>query len=81
MSFVNYRYLNFQLHRFLFDVSLKLSNNCFWYKAFAHVAILLSSLQLLITKTSSCNEDPLTPHFYIVKLGFTGTYIIFLFLF
>ena len=33
-----------------------------------------------ITKTSLCNEDPLTPHFYIVKLGFTGVYIIFLFL-
>ena len=25
-----------------------------------------------ITKTSPCNEHPLTPHFYIVKLGFTG---------
>ena len=27
----------------------------------------------------SCNEDPLTPHFYysIVKLGYTGVYIIF----
>ena len=24
--------------------------------------------------------DPLKPHFYIVKLGFTGVYIIFLFL-
>ena len=33
-----------------------------------------------ITKTSPCNEHPLTPHFYIVKLGFTGVYIIFLFL-
>ena len=33
-----------------------------------------------ITKTSPCNEDSLTPHFYIVKLGFTGVYIIFLFL-
>ena len=33
-----------------------------------------------ITKTSPCNEDPLTPHFNIVKLGFTGIYIIFLFL-
>ena len=30
-----------------------------------------------ITKTSPCNEDPFTPHFYIVKLGFTGVYIIF----
>ena len=33
-----------------------------------------------ITKTSPCNEDPPTPHFYIVKLGFTGAYIFFLFL-
>ena len=30
--------------------------------------------------TSPCDVDPLTPHFYIVKLGFTGVYIIFLFL-
>ena len=28
----------------------------------------------------SCSVDPLTLHFYIVKLGFTGVYIIFLFL-
>ena len=34
----------------------------------------------IITKTSPCNEDPLTPYFYKVKLGFTGVYIIFLFL-
>ena len=33
-----------------------------------------------ITKTYLCNFDPLKPHFYIVKLGFTGVYIIFLFL-
>ena len=30
---------------------------------------------LFITKTSPCNEHPLTPHFYIVKLGFTRVYI------
>ena len=30
--------------------------------------------------TCLCNIDPLTPHFYIVKLGFTGVHIIFLFL-
>ena len=29
-------------------------------------------------KICPCNEYPLTPHFYIVKLGFTGVYIIFL---
>ena len=31
-----------------------------------------------ITKTRLYNLDPLKPHFYIVKLGFTGVYIIFL---
>ena len=33
---------------------------------------------LLITKTGLYNVDPLKPHFYIVKLGFIGVYIIFL---
>ena len=31
-----------------------------------------------ITKTYLYNFYPLKPHFYIVKLGFTGVYIIFL---
>ena len=31
-----------------------------------------------ITKTCLYNFDPLKPHFYIVKLEFTGVYIIFL---
>ena len=33
---------------------------------------------LFITKTHLYNIAPLKPHFYIVKLGFTGVYIIFL---
>ena len=33
---------------------------------------------ILITITYLYNFDPLKPHFYIVKLGFTGVYIIFL---
>ena len=33
-----------------------------------------------ITKTRLYDFDPLKPHFYIVKLGFTGVYIIFLIL-
>ena len=32
----------------------------------------------LITKTCLFNFYPLQPHSYIVKLGFTGVYIIFL---
>ena len=31
-----------------------------------------------ITKTCLYNVDPLKPHFYIAKLGFTGVYIILL---
>ena len=34
--------------------------------------------RITITKTCLYNFDPLKPHFYIVKLGFTGVYIIFL---
>ena len=45
---------------------------------FAEVSVKM--FENIITKTSPCNEDPLTPHFYIVKQGFTGVYIIFLFL-
>ena len=33
---------------------------------------------LTITKTRLYNFDPLKPHFYIIKLGFTGVYIIIL---
>ena len=39
---------------------------------------LLSSWNKVITKTCLYNFDPLKPHFYTVKLGFTGVYIIFL---
>ena len=35
-------------------------------------------IQTDIRKTYLYNFDPLKPHFYIVKLGFTGVYIIFL---
>ena len=38
----------------------------------------LNMLWLYITKTYLYNFGPLKPHFYIVKLGFTGVYIIFL---
>ena len=35
-------------------------------------------MSVFITKTRLYNFDPLKPHFYMVKLGFTGVYIIFL---
>ena len=33
-----------------------------------------------IMKTCPCNVYPIEPHFYIVKLGFAGVYLFFLFL-
>ena len=33
-----------------------------------------------IKKTCPCNVYPLEPHFYIVKLGYAGVYLSFLFL-
>ena len=40
-----------------------------------------NELQLIYIRiTCSCNVNPLTHHFYIVKLGFTGVFIFFLFL-
>ena len=37
----------------------------------------MSEVSTDITKTCLHNFDPLNPHFYKVKLGFTGVYIIF----
>ena len=38
----------------------------------------ISILELSITKTRLYNFDPFKPLFFIVKLGFTGVFIIFL---
>ena len=46
----------------------------FWNKLFDS----LIKRKRRITKTSLFKFDPLKPHIYIVKLGFTGVYIIFL---
>ena len=44
------------------------------------VKILITLRKCAHQETCLYNFDPLKPHFYIVKLGFTGVYIIFLFL-
>ena len=49
-------------------------NHCCLHEEIASLAILNV---LIITKTRLYNFDPFKPHFYIVKLGFTGVYIIF----
>ena len=59
---------------------------CFVWRGFLQLYMFILLFMrwdiFLITKTCLHNFDPLKPHFYIhvVKLGFTGVYIIFLFL-
>ena len=48
------------------------------YLFYLTVVELLLVVYIPITKTCLYKFDPLKPHFYIVKLGFTGVYIIFL---
>ena len=40
----------------------------------------VNKLKFLHHENTSCSEDPLTPHFYIVKMGFSGGIQFFLFL-
>ena len=58
----------------------KIHTNCgetvFFIKLFLIVCVKPALLN--ITKTYLCNLHPLKPHFYIVELGFTRVYIIFL---
>ena len=44
------------------------------------VSTLRVDLFATIRITCPCDLNPLAPHFYIVKLGFTGVYFIILFL-
>ena len=39
----------------------------------------ITSILVFITKTCLYNFDPLKPHFYIIKPGFIGVYIIYFF--
>ena len=47
-------------------------------KTFLYFDPLKPHFYMYITKICLYKFDPLKPHFYIVKLGFTGVYIIFL---
>ena len=52
--------------------------SCFCVFFFSFLSLNIAGWVDPITKTCLYNFDPLKPHFYIVKLGFTGVYIIFL---
>ena len=49
-----------------------------WFRSYDVVDHPFETYQISITKTCLYNFDPLKPHFYTVKLGFTGVYSIFL---
>ena len=53
-------------------------NICIYKEVDEEVHWLNLKTKEFITKTYLYNFDPLKPYFYIVKLGFTGVYIIFL---
>ena len=57
-------------------VSLVGYDLCLWL--FLDIFYTIFLLNSRITNPYIYNVDPLKPHFYILKLGFTGVYIIFL---
>ena len=64
---------------------LRFHANCLCWRQFVPLETICMKYQVLfswkkedITKTYLYNFDPFKPHFYIVKLGFTGVYTIFL---
>ena len=58
-------------HKYIWHACPHNGELVFWSK-------FVNSVKKTITKTYLYNFDPLKPHFYIVKLGFTGVYIIFI---
>ena len=64
------------------DQTVRMHKLIFIFASLSDTAARMSkgvySKLLGITKTYLYNSDPLQSHFYIVKLGFTGLYIIFL---
>ena len=56
------------------------SNHGHFFLHIRDLLLLINRIHTNIIKTYLHNFCPLKPHFYIVKLGFTGVYIIVLFL-
>ena len=87
-AFVVFILIFFSLFFFIFNRIDNPPTSAFRYKfpKGSKYSVLFTEIQpfleltLTIMQTSPCNEYPLKPHFYIVKLGFTGIYIFFLFL-
>ena len=56
----------------------RMIEKCIWGSLLRPAWPRLASPAHNITKTCLYNTEPLKPHFYILKLGLTGVYIIFL---
>ena len=77
----NYIICHLQYNCLLYSYIIRiLQTTCLIIVATETVYICFSEMKKMssITKTYRYNFDPLKPHFYIVKLGFTGVCIIFL---
>ena len=77
-AFVTLFWLSSTSNPFLTRGHLKSETNCSPFFFFYSKPLFRREAKQVITKTYLYNFDPLKPHFYIVKLGFTGVYIIFL---
>ena len=58
---------------------VKLFCNDKWFPKSLKVKMKMKTV-ICIKITRACKCDPLKPHFYIIKFGFAGVYIIFLIL-
>ena len=70
-----------ELHKVIYDLIKHFLENTIYILNIGMsylTSILVLTFEQVITKTGLYNFDPLKPHFCIVKLGFTGVYIIFL---
>ena len=73
-------YISFSKLRLLALVRTASTNNLrFWaeIRKIMYTSVN-ANFSIYITKTNLYNFEPLKPHFYIVKLGFTGVYNVFL---
>ena len=87
-------YLSVSTYQFTYTINLQLlgKNQKHYHAKCMHLAKMqlvldhytvvlyhaIAKLYKHITKTCLYDFDPLKPHFYVVKLGFTGVYTIFL---
>ena len=73
-----WRALNYLMHRMTDSAHFAVIKwHTFAFKGWGS-NVLFHMVHPIITKTCLYNFDPFKPYFYIVKLGFTGVYIIFL---